>query len=280
MAILITGSSGFIGQRLAEALQPAADVVCMSRGKRRSETTHIQGSFDRFEDLRKLDGFKIEAVVHLAAVTGGSSEEDALATNVAGTRRLYRYLLDRGCGKFITASSIAVPGGLSGDFLPLELPIPDEHPCLAADAYGFSKAMVEQLTHYFHRLHSEADFVNLRFGAVVPDDWRLSDEKPIGQMHIPFVQLAHVYVEDIVRALLHVLETPLKPGVRTCNVVGADVSSYGTTLDALREVLGDSCSQYDLSYYGEVGHERKPIYAMERMYREFGFAPVKRFLEK
>ena len=149
MKILVTGASGFIGQRLVKRLSANNSVVCLSRAKLAAEAVVVKGAFDRFEDLRKLDEFSFDAAVHLAAVTGGCSEEDGLSVNVLGTRRLYRYLLDRGCRQFITASSIAAVGSLHEDFYPLELPMPDQHPCLALDAYGFSKSLVEELSLYF-----------------------------------------------------------------------------------------------------------------------------------
>jgi UDP-glucose 4-epimerase len=149
----------------------------------------------------------------LAEVTGGCSEEDGLAVNVQGTRRLYRYLLDHGCRKFITASSIAAVGSLDNNFVPLQLPIPDDHDCLATDAYGWSKAMLEDLTRYLHRQSPDADFVNLRFGAVVPDSWSPAYVDTSTQVNIPFILLARVYVSDIIEGISRLIEAPTKPGV-------------------------------------------------------------------
>ncbi|WP_042162054.1 NAD-dependent epimerase/dehydratase family protein [Paenibacillus gorillae] len=197
MHILITGATGFIGQRLIERLGETHDITVMSRSTvndiERSHIRQIQGSFDQPETLQKLDGKTIDAVIHLAAVTGGSNEEDAFAVNVAGMRRLYRCLLDRGCRKFITASSIAAAGVLDPSFVPVELPIPDDHPCLATDAYGLSKAMAEEVTRYFHRAKPDTDFINIRLGAVVPDE---DFEPPIintaTELSVPYVELGRV----------------------------------------------------------------------------------------
>jgi UDP-glucose 4-epimerase len=199
---LITGASGLIGNAFAQELSAKRQVICLSRKKSRGDdVTAIQGEFHSFEDLRQLDSFDISCVVHLAAVTGGCSEEEGLAVNVLGTRRLLRYALDRGCRKFVLASSIAAAGCLSDAFLPLQLPIPDEHPCLAYDAYGFSKAMMEELTRYFHRVVPDSDFINLRIGLVdstdVPHLFGAGD--PLGW---PFVNLARITLGDLLRALI------------------------------------------------------------------------------
>ena len=103
-AILITGASGFIAQGLAPHLAGGHEVVCMSRRNPGLELPWVRGDFGSPEDLRQLDGHSIDVVVHLAAVTGGCLERDGMLVNVEGTRRLMRYLIDRGCRKFVMAS--------------------------------------------------------------------------------------------------------------------------------------------------------------------------------
>ncbi|OBZ11746.1 hypothetical protein A8L34_15515 [Bacillus sp. FJAT-27264] len=272
MNILITGASGFIGGALVKYLADKHDVICLSRKAPEGAAVYVQGSFDVVEDLKGLDAYNIEAVIHLAAVTGGCSEEEGLAVNVLGTRRLFRYLLDRGCRKFITASSIAVAGGLDEDFVPLELPILDEHPCLATDAYGLSKAMVEELTRYFHRVHPDADFINLRLGAVAAEDWIPPVLETGSRPSLPFITMAHVYADDVVRGIAAALHAPLRPGVRTLNLVGPDATSNLPIAEVMRGILGDS---YDLDYYHFPGHNYKSLYAMNRFKEEFGFVPVR-----
>jgi nucleoside-diphosphate-sugar epimerase len=270
MNILITGASGFIGKKLVKRLANQHTVICLSRHSFNEDATFVQGSFDRFEDLRGLDPYEIDAVIHLAAVTGGCSEEDGLAVNVLGTRRLYRYLLDRGCKKFITASSIAAVGSLDDDFIPLELPMQADHPCLATDAYGLSKAMVEELTRYFHRVYSDTDFVNLRFGAVANEDWVPPLVEKDKRMSVPFIVLGHVYASDVVEGIVRVVDTPFKSGVRNFNLVGPDISSTIPAWEILSSILGD---HYDLDYYKLPGNEFKPLYAMDQFIAEFGYEP-------
>jgi nucleoside-diphosphate-sugar epimerase len=277
MNILVTGASGFIGKKLVQQLVAVEGnkVICLSRNASAEKATYVKGSFDRFEDLRGLDPYDIDAVIHLAAVTGGCSEEDGLAVNVLGTRRLYRYLLDRGCTKFITASSIAAVGSLDDDFIPLQLPMLDDHPCLATDAYGLSKAMVEEMIQYFHRKHSSTDFINLRFGVVVDESWVASDIVQEGKLAVPFINLAKVYVSDVVAGIMLTLEAPFQAGVRNFNLVGPDISSSLPSLEILSSLMGDRAPKLDLDYYLIPGNEYKPVYAMDRFKAEYGFVPVR-----
>ncbi|MBP1965674.1 NAD-dependent epimerase/dehydratase family protein [Paenibacillus aceris] len=272
MNILITGANGFIGKKLVTSLANQHNVICMSRSCHpyKKAAAYVQGSFDSIVDLRALDIHEIDAVIHLAAVTGGCTEEEGLAVNVMGTRRLYRYLLDRGCKKFVTASSIAAVGGLDDDFIPLKLPIQANHPCLATDAYGLSKALVEELTRYFQRVNPDTDFINLRFGAVANEDWLPPLIEKDKRMAVPFIVLGHVYASDVVEAIVRVVEAPIKSGVRNFNLVGPDISSTIPAREILSSILG---AHYDLDYYKLPGNEYKPLYVMDDFIAEFGYEP-------
>ncbi len=269
---LITGASGKIGNAFAEQLSEKRRVICLSRKKLQGNTASVQGEFHSFKDLRQLDTFDISCVVHLAAVTGGCSEEDGLAVNVLGTRRLLRYALDRGCRKFVLASSIAAAGCLSGEFIPLQVPIPDEHPCLAYDAYGFSKAMMEELTRYFHRVVPDSDFINLRIGLVSDTDtphlFRAGD--PLGW---PFVNLARVNLGDLLSALDRAASAPPQPGVRVFNVVTLRANCADPVPEVLRSCLGSRADQMDLSWYEKPGHSCDALYSMDAIKSALGFSP-------
>ena len=153
---LVTGAGGYVGVALlTELAQDGVPVVGLSR-QREPGPDVVRGDFTNPEDLRALDDLEIGRVCHLAAVTGGCSEEDGLRVNVLGTRRLMRYLIDRGCRKFVLASSIAAVGLADSDFTPQAVPIPDEHPCLARDAYGLSKYLMEEMSRYFGRAHEDS----------------------------------------------------------------------------------------------------------------------------
>jgi hypothetical protein len=80
--VLITGASGFIGKALAVEMARNHTVVCMSRSRPSIDLPWVRGDFAVFEDLRLLDCYPIDVVVHLGAVTGGCLERDGIMVNV------------------------------------------------------------------------------------------------------------------------------------------------------------------------------------------------------
>jgi UDP-glucose 4-epimerase len=271
---LVTGASGFVGLALVKSLAGRRPLICMSRHQPDVDAPYLSGQFHSFEDLRGLDQYQIDSVVHLAAVTGGCTEEEGLAVNVQGTRRLIRYLLDRGCRKFVLASSVAAVGCLHQDFVPLALPIPDDHRCLARDAYGLSKALMEETTLYFQRANPDTEFINLRFGAVVDDaTWeppRINADQPTPY---PFVMLARVLLSDVLRGVTAALESAPRPGVHVYNLVGPDAPCAATVPAVLRASSGPGLGSLDLSRYEQEGHEFDALYDMQKIRRELGFTP-------
>lgn len=266
--ILVTGASGFIGQSLAAALSADHHVICMSRSKPAINATWIRGDFGSFEDLRQLQQHKIDAVVHLAAVTGGCLERDGILVNVEGTRCLMRYLMDQGCKKFVMASSIALVGAQSPLFRPVKLPIPDEHPCLDRDGYGVSKFLMEEVTRYYQRQNNQLDVINLRLAAIVPDDNPPKPEglRPIGPWAACSVTL--MQRRDAVRAFKLAVESACKPGVRIMNAAGPRIWASVPTATLLRHWWG---SDVDLSYYENPEHRFAGVYDVRRIEEELGF---------
>lgn len=267
--ILITGTSGFLGNALAKSLSSRHKIIGLSRKRQVIDNIeNIAGDFTNKADLEKLDPFKIDAVVHLAAVTGGCSERDGMMINVEGTRVLIRYLLDKGCRKFVMASSIAVVGAQNVAFRPLELPIPDEHPSLDRDGYGISKYLMEEITKYYQRQNPEVDIINLRLAAICPDE----SPGPLGQLS-PLQEWApcgitRMFRSDAVKAFSMAVESPIKPGVRILNAVSALAWSAVPTAELLRNWWGD---EVDLSFFDNTANKRAGIFDSRLIEKELGF---------
>lgn len=266
--ILVTGASGFIGKALAASLAAKHNVVCMSRSNPGLDLPTIRGNFDAFEDLRQLDGYQFDAVIHLAAVTGGCLERDGILVNVEGTRCLMRYLMDRGCRKFVMASSIAAVGFQNVKFRPLCVPIPDEHPCLDRDGYGLSKFLMEEITKYYQRQNDALDVINLRLSTVAPDDRMPPPRKagPLGPWALGSITL--MALSDAVRAFSLAAEAPYRPGVRIMNAAGPKAWVANPVADVLRAWWGDDV---DVSHFEQPGHAYDSVFDVRRIEETLGF---------
>ena len=265
---MITGASGFIGQGLAPHLAGRHEVVCMSRGNPGLELPWVHGDFGSPEDLRQLDGHSIDVVVHLAAVTGGCLERDGMLVNVEGTRRLMRYLIDRGCRKFVMASSIAAVGFQGRRFRPLQLPIPDTHPCLDRDGYGLSKYLMEEVTAYYQRQVEEIDVINLRLSSVCPDKRMPQPMKagPLGEWALG--GLTVMARSDAVRAFSAAAEALPRTGVRTMNAAGPKAWAADPVAEILRGWWGE---EVDLSYFEREDRRHESVFDVGLIERELGF---------
>lgn len=272
--ILVTGASGFVGGALARSMAEKHRVVCLSR-----KPTHIpgatclRGAFHVANDLLQLSDYEFDVCVHLAAVTGGGAEEDFIPVNVEGTRRLMRALIDRGCRKFVNASSIAAVGFQSPKFRPLAVPIPDEHPCFDRNGYGLSKALMEDVTRYLWRQDEDIDVINIRLATVIPDDATPTPRAPgpIGAWHLGGITL--LYLSDAVRCFTMAAEAPRKLGVRVMNAVGKPACVACTVPEILTAWYKEDADHLDFSWFERPGHERDPVFRIERIREEIGFIP-------
>jgi UDP-glucose 4-epimerase len=275
--VLVTGASGFVAGRLIPDLARRHEVIAISRKPAAGAHRAVAGDFGAFEDLRQLDRHRFDAVIHLAAEVGGTSEEAGLSVNVLGTRRLLRYLADRGCRRFVMASSIAAVGCLHPDFVPAALPMPDRHPCLARDAYGLSKALAEDVADYFARLLPDAMCVNLRFGLAAERVQAQRGQVPwlslAAPPAMPFLYFGYVAAADMVGGLVAALEAPARPGARVYNLVAPDIRCTGNVADVLRAKLGDRLGGLDLAPFERPGAACPPVYASAAIAAELGYTP-------
>lgn len=266
--VLITGASGFIGSRVAIEAARQHEVICLGRRDTGPELTCVRGEFGSFEDLRQLDAFTFDVAIHLAAVTGGCSGRDAMLVNVEGTRCLMRYLIDRGCRKFVMASSIAAVGFQSTKFRPRQVPIPDEHPCLDRDGYGFSKYLMEEITKYYQRQNEHIDVINLRLASIAPDERmpKLVEVGPLGPWGLGGITV--MVLSDAVRAFLMAAEAPPKPGVRIMNAAAPMAWVRDPLADILQRWWGD---EVDVQHFRQPGHEYDSVFDVARIKRELDF---------
>jgi nucleoside-diphosphate-sugar epimerase len=272
--VLVTGASGRIGSRLIERLARDHEVITLSRREVTGVAVSVSASFASREELGRLDPHDIDVAIHLAAELETCSEEAGLAVNVAGTRTLLRYLVDRGCRRFILASSITAIGCMAESFIPREVPIPDDHPCDAVDAYGFSKALMEDVAAYFHRLDPGLEIDLFRIGVVLSEDDTQVEEFELSRASRPFlIGGGMISMRDTVEAFARAVERPLGAGARRINVVGEDSVSLQPVASALEQALGERAAGLDLGFYRVEGNETRSLYAVDRVWETLDLRP-------
>ena len=268
--ILITGTSGLIGNALANHLSTQHTVIAFTRNpKKNNGTINICGDFTKNKDLQNLNDYQIDLLVHLGAITGAGYETDCFRTNVLGTHELLRYLIDRKCKKFVLASSVAAAGTFCKSFQPLILPIPDDHPCLDEKGYGMSKYLMEEVTKYHSRQDKNLDFINIRLGSV-PADTRMIPPFGLETADGSITRLTVLSLKDAVNCFTLASETKYQPGVRIMNAVGSKSNTKEPVANIIKKLYGTSV---DFSYYEQKGKEYDPIFNITKIKNELGFIP-------
>jgi nucleoside-diphosphate-sugar epimerase len=147
MAILVTGAGGFVGQNLIKRLVNAGkDVVAtdINLAQTHAKVMALSGDLSDENFRRSLFENDIEAVIHLAAVPGGTAEQNpqlSFDVNVQASIDLMEKLGQSGAGKrFVYASTIAV----LGETMP-ESGVTDQAPLQPKLYYGVHKQMCEAM---------------------------------------------------------------------------------------------------------------------------------------
>ncbi|MCK4851661.1 MAG: NAD(P)-dependent oxidoreductase [Candidatus Omnitrophica bacterium] len=148
MRILVTGATGFIGNRLVGRLEKKGhDIVCLVR--RESNTSGLEkrglrlavGDITDFERVEKIfQDERPECVFHCAARVKDAETENIYRTNIEGTRNICESCYRNGAGRLVYLSSVAVVSGNP------EVPLVEDLPYKTTSVYGRSKVEAEKIT--------------------------------------------------------------------------------------------------------------------------------------
>jgi len=205
---LITGSNGFVGKHLADALEKnKIKVIKFSRSANQQLT--------RPEDLADLP--PAETVFHLAAVSGykDCNENTALAykVNVLGTVNVLEY-----CRR--VKAKLIFPSTYVYDF-PYEKYKRESDPIKPMTHYSFTKWLGEELCRFYNRTFKVNTLI-LRTANVYGAGQSKIYLIPIIAEHLktnqflrltkPDIERCFIYIDDLVDAYIKLAQAPTVPG--------------------------------------------------------------------
>jgi nucleoside-diphosphate-sugar epimerase len=251
--ILVTGSSGYIGRRLAKRLkQEGHRVVGVDRVPASADS-----GLDEFieADLLDVDRYahilpSVDQVCHLAAAKGdwGISEADYYRDNVEATRSLLDAARDAGVKSWIFYSTVSVLG-------PSDSPLEETAPHAPANPYGASKAECEKLFNEHCQAISGARVSFIRpsvvFGPENPwntNIYRLIDA--VSRSRFVMIRAGGAlkstsYIDNLIAAHMFVMEKNLaesRAGVEVYQYVDDPVWSTARLVEHIRRRLQKSAT--------------------------------------
>lgn len=157
--VAVTGGAGRLGRYIVDELAPRHDVRALDRVASASMSAADIVDITNFDDLRRaIEG--MDSVIHVAGIDGHiqTSAEDFFKVNVFGVWNVLQASADAGIGKIVITSSTAVTGLNTRErrVVPAYLPVDEEHPLLATDAYGIGKHLDEVMAAAFSRRYGMA----------------------------------------------------------------------------------------------------------------------------
>jgi UDP-glucose 4-epimerase len=206
MRVLVTGSSGHLGEALMRVFGSEAGVEPVGLDVLPSRCTTVVGSVaDRACVRRCMDG--VDAVVHAATLhkphVASNGRHEFVETNVTGTLNLLEEAVAAGVGRFVFTSSTTAfgraltppPGAPAAWIDEAVAPVP-------RNIYGVTKTAAEDLCELFHRDHG-LPCVVLRTSRFFPEaDDRDDVRGAYDDLNVKVNELLYrrVDVEDVVSA--------------------------------------------------------------------------------
>jgi UDP-arabinose 4-epimerase len=189
MRILVTGGAGYVGSHTCKALAAKGfePIVYdnLSRGNRWAVKWGALEEGDIADTARLREVFKRycpAALMHFAAnAYVGESVENPLLyyrNNIAGTASLLQALVDFQTIPVVFSSTCSTYG------VPKISPIPETHPQIPINPYGFSKLVVERMLADLHAAHGLRSISLRYFNAAGADP-----DGEIGEAHHPETHL-------------------------------------------------------------------------------------------
>src|ERR687893_906329 len=284
MRVLVTGSSGHLGEALVRVLGgEGIDVVGLD-GLESPHTSAVGSIADRAFVRRGMAG--VDAVMHAATLhkphVGSHTRQDFVDTNITGTLNLLEEAVAAGVGAFVFTSTtsafgraLAPPPGAPAAWITEDVaPVP-------RNVYGVTKTAAEDLCELVHRDHGLPCLI-LRTSRFFPEpDDRDEVRASYDDLNLKVNELLYrrVDLEDVISA--HRLALVHAPAIgfgryiisATTPFTRDDLALLRTDALAVVRRLFPECE----AVYGRRGWRLLPIidrvYVNERARRELGWSP-------
>ena len=284
MKVLVTGSSGHLGEALTRTLLDLQHEVIGLDIVESPFTTHLGSILDRSRLRRCMH--RVQAVFHAATLhkphVATHSRQDFVDTNITGTLNLLEEAVAAGVESFVYTSTTSV----FGDALvpPPGLPaawITEEATPVPKNIYGVTKAAAEDLCQLFHRNHSLPCIVlrTSRFFPEEDDNKQVRDAYSDGNLKANEFLHRRVDLEDVVSAHLLAAEHASSLGFRKYIISATTPFRPGDLvhlrIDAPR-VVRDRVPDYEPEYQRrrwKMFPEIERVYVNERARNELGWRP-------
>jgi len=284
MRVLVTGSSGHLGEALVRTLSASGHEVIGLDRLASPFTTHIGSIADRSFVRRCIEG--VETVFHAATLhkphLATHRRQDFVDTNITGTLNLLEEAVTAGVGAFVFTSTTSV----FGDALVPAAGAPaawvtEEITPLPRNIYGVTKAAAEDLCQLFSR-NQGLRCVVLRTSRFFPeeDDNRLVREAYLDEnVKVNEYLYRRVEIEDVVSAHLLAAKHAAALGFRKY-ILSATTPFRREDMPSLRGNTPMVASQRVPGYEPEFerrGWKMFPdigrVYVNERARKELGWQP-------
>lgn len=233
--ILVTGGTGKAGRWVVAELREHGYQVTNVDLRPSTDVPTFQADLC---DLGQVYGMVEgqEAIVHLAAIPwpGEHPPEVVFRNNVMSTFNILQAARTLGVRKVVLAGSESALGFpfATHPITPHYLPIDEEHPLLAQDAYGLSKIMLEELGRGFVRRDPGMSIISLRFSYVIPPTDYITELRQAwaDPANNSFNLWGYVDARDVARACRLAVELP-GTGFDAFFVAATDTLMREPTLD-------------------------------------------------
>jgi nucleoside-diphosphate-sugar epimerase len=285
MKVLITGSSGHLGEGLVRTLQNTVHQVVGLDRVASPYTSNVGSITDREFVKRCVRG--AETVIHAATLhkphIATHSRQDFIDTNVLSTLILLEESVAAGVGVFVFTSTTSAFGRalIPPPGAPAAWVIEDVRP-VPRNIYGVTKVAAEDLCELFHSLHGLPCIVlrTSRFFPEVDDDPAVRREYEDGNLKANEYLHRRVDLQDVVDAHLLALDRAPRIGFGRY-IISATTPFEPGDLHELRlnapRVVGSRVPGYE-EEYARRGWRMFPgidrVYVNERARRELGWRPA------